>query len=100
MTGRYSSAFKLMLAAVFVWIQAYSLAHAAEHGHEPHDHDGVECELTVFASEDIAILPAPPEIKHFFSLWERFASLSYANDSWQWPLQRGPPARGPPSTKQ
>ena len=41
MAGRLFFALKLVLAAAIVWLQAYSLAHAAEHGDEPHEHEGV-----------------------------------------------------------
>jgi len=98
MAGSSSYAIKLLLAAIFVWLQAHSLAHAAEHGDEHHEHDGVECELTVFISEDLAILPNPPvelqaPLVHQQSVEDAFLP-------WQrvWPPERGPPPRGPPSS--
>ena len=97
MAGRLFFALKLLLAAAIVWLQAYSLAHAAEHGDEPHEHEGVECELTVFATEDMVPLPAggkdslsspvPDDIlREFGTLTQR-----------GWPPERGPQARGPPA---
>ena len=98
--GPFPFALKVVLAALIVWLQAFSLAHAAEHGDEPHEHDGVECELTLFTSEDTVILPsgvasdfAPPtpaiQVRDFGTL-----------DTRTWPPERGPPPRGPPSHKQ
>ena len=98
MAGSFSSALKLFLATTFVWIQAYSLAHAAEHGEEHHEHEGVECELTVFASEDQAILPDPPSSPapaHFLLVLPTDIALISAHSR---PLDRGQSARGPPAS--
>ena len=97
MASSFSFALKLLLATAFVWVQAQSLSHAAEHGEEHHEHDGVECELTVFASEDLAVLPDPPlgfvPAHTLLVLPVEFISISAR----LWPPERGPPPRGPPA---
>lgn len=97
MAGSSSSAFKLLLAAIFVWLQAYSLAHASEHSDEHHEHDGVECELTVFISEDLAFLPDRPAEILAQLIAERSVQDAFVQLQWIWPPERGPPPRGPPT---
>lgn len=97
MAGRPLFALKLVLAAAIVWLQAYSLAHAAEHCEESHQHDGVECDLTVFATEDMGILPEG-SAGEFVSPAPALVVRDFAGtlQARNWPPERGPPPRGPP----
>ena len=84
-----------MIAALLV-AQTATLSHAAEHGEEHHEHDGVECQIVVIAAEDNVILPNPP---HFgFDFLYAFSAdvTKVCKQSWQWPPERGPPPRSPP----
>ena len=56
---RSSLALKLVLVAIILWLQTMSFAHAALHGDEPHEHEGVPCEMVLLATEDMAVLPVP-----------------------------------------
>ncbi|MEL6661919.1 MAG: hypothetical protein AAFR33_02870 [Pseudomonadota bacterium] len=96
MLRRLPLLYVLLLAAAFAALQAFGLAHAAEHAFEDHDHGGVVCELDAVASEDDELL-APPALAGApepFSVAS--APLRVASDDRSrysiWP----PPARGPP----
>ena len=58
---RHRTLYLALLAALFVFVQAHALGHAAEHGDEPHDHYGAACELSVIATDQILLPAAPSE---------------------------------------
>lgn len=85
---------------LFIGLQSYSIAHASEHGDEPHEHDGIACIVTVLVEAEVAILPAPPvfgtvETKLSETVFPGFKSALYLA-----PQNRAPPPRGPPATHQ
>lgn len=97
--AKLSSVFRVVVAAAFLWVQVAGIAHAAEHGDHPHEHDGVECQIIVIAADDAVILPAPPELS-FKRLHGDVASVvSIAESAWAWPPERGPPPRSPPAVR-
>lgn len=84
--------------ALFFSLQSLSIAHAAEHGHEPHDHDGVACVVMVLAEDETALLSTPlvfETIETEFSqpIFAQIKSALYVA-----PQSRAPPPRAPPSS--
>ena len=55
------------LAALFVFVQALALGHAAAHADQPHDHYGVTCDLTAVASIQI-VLPDVPVSPYIYAI--------------------------------
>lgn len=43
-----SNALPVILASIFLALQLTSLVHSAEHEFEHHEHDGIDCALSVF----------------------------------------------------
>ena len=52
--------FMVLMAALFFALQGFAQAHAASHGGEDHSHEGVPCEITLIAAEEIVITPPTP----------------------------------------
>jgi len=42
---------------MFLFVQNVSQAHATEYGDEGHSHDGIACEITLIAAEEIVVTP-------------------------------------------
>lgn len=87
-----------ILAAMLVMMQATSLAHAAEHGDEPHEHAGIVCTLDALAAQNCAVLPSPPALAPLpdFSA-EAAQPVPLLQRAWSRPPGRAPPPRGPPA---
>ncbi|MCI4643708.1 MAG: hypothetical protein MRY64_02875 [Hyphomonadaceae bacterium] len=87
---------RIALLGLIVWAQAGTLAHAAEHGFEEHDHDGIVCALDALAIHQDQILPPEP-VQLDLPPQTTFLPLALPETpAWNWPLQRAPPARAPP----
>lgn len=84
------------LVAALVFAQAASLAHAAEHGDEPHDHAGITCELNALSGQQLALLPKPPLHAFVIVLPEAAGPVPLIQRAWTRPPGRAPPPRGPP----
>ena len=89
--------FTVLIAMMFLFVQGVSQAHATEHGEHDHSHDGVECEITLLAVEQIITEPPVP-------IPSRTKTTSKSN--WSVPFYksltrtfdgRAPPPRGPPT---
>lgn len=83
-------------AALFIFLQSYSVAHAASYGDAPHDHDGIACAVTVLGDDESVILPVPPvfdtlTVEATETIYPEFSSTVYIR-----PQTRAPPPRGPP----
>ena len=93
------SAFRVLCLSVFFLIQSLTLSHAVEHNGEPHEHDGVVCEVTLIATDVQSVSPPPVII----DVPERFVSLPvYAvpqAPKYLRPDGRAPPGRSPPHTQ-
>ena len=81
---------------LFLAGQVFSVAHASEHGTEPHAHNGVVC-LAVLTDEQDGLVPSANLTASTFLAWVPAAPLSTP----QAPLERQhsirPPPTGPPS---
>jgi len=83
--------------ALFFALQSYSLSHATSFGDAPHNHDGIDCTMTVIAPEEDISLPA--ETVQFV-----IESYSYPT-AFSFPVPRpystirtrAPPPRAPPT---
>lgn len=90
---------KLLVVALFMWVQGAALLDAAAHGEQPHDHYGISCDLQAVAAE-VAPLPFSPELPkppRVFALAEQ-PKLDFR--PWSRPPGRAPPPRSPPAFPQ
>ncbi|KCZ59308.1 MULTISPECIES: hypothetical protein [Hyphomonas] len=96
---RHRTLYLALLAALFVFVQAHALSHAAEHGDEPHDHYGAACELSVIATDQI-LLPAAPSEPFVLPPAPGATEPCISAANWTRPPGRAPPPRSPPSLQQ
>ena len=87
------------LAALFVFVQALALGHAAAHADQPHDHYGVTCDLTAVASIQI-VLPDVPVSPYIYAIETKVTEPQFSQPTWTRPPGRAPPPRSPPSLQQ
>lgn len=85
------------MAVMFLFVQGVTQAHATEHGEHDHSHDGIECEITLLAVEQIideppVLIPAPIKAVSIPN-W----NISYNNSHLKAYDGRAPPPRGPPT---
>ena len=88
------------LFALSIWAQGWGAAHAAVHGDEPHEHDGIVCDVGTLAVEEQAVLPAPPAAHILYALPQMAGAAPIEQPLWLAPKGRAPPPRGPPAFKQ
>jgi len=55
-----SWAFALLVTVFFLWAQAGGIAHAANYGSAPHNHDSAICVFSVAANDELDDLAMPP----------------------------------------
>ncbi len=87
----------VMLASLFFALQSTAIAHAAQYGTDPHDHNGIVCTVDAVAADTDIIVPSAavfetPHVTitpHYFS---PFISAAIAA-----PPGRAPPPRSPPT---
>ena len=87
-----------LILALFVLMQGLAAAHASEHGHDPHEHDGVVCEIALIAEETDILLPPVPELPAPASVAEPVPAMSFHSADTPSPRSRAPPGRAPPLT--
>ena len=83
---------------LFIGLQSYSIAHASEHGDEPHEHDGIACSVTVLADDHGVVLPTVPVFETVISDIAETAYPDFTSALYIRPQGRAPPPRGPPSS--
>lgn len=89
------------LVAFVAWLliaaSGVSIAHTAEHGHGPHDHDGIACDIAVLEDEADLALP-PPEAPSLHTELREAApqSVAFTSIDWLAAPARAPPGRAPP----
>lgn len=101
MTG-LKSFFRLwvLLAALTVFTQTVSLAHAASNGDAPHEHNGIACDLGGLVTPDVVIEP-PVNVPILLDFKPVKAAISTRQViAWTWPPGRAPPPRSPPAITQ
>ena len=86
-----------LLFGLHVWSQAGALGHAAEHGFENHEHEGIVCQLDAVLIQHQAILPDPPVLVPPRPGLENSAHISAGPGEGRPPPARAPPPRGPPT---
>lgn len=88
--------FIAVFAIIFVSVQANAVAHAAQFGDGPHQHDGMVCEVQAISAEQDVIEPlvAVPSVTHFTT--SAFYATPYISASYVIPPGRAPPPRSPP----
>ena len=100
MSARHHRTYRLaFLAALFVFVQALALGHAAAHADEPHDHYGVTCDLTAVAHVQI-VLPDIVASPFVFPVETAVTEPYFSQPLWIRPPGRAPPPRSPPSPQQ
>lgn len=100
MIGKFKgSAFRVLCLSAFFIIQSLTLSHAVEYNGEPHEHDGIVCEVTLIASDVEAVVP--PAV--IIVVPERFISVPAYTvpqaPKYLRPDGRAPPSRSPPLTQ-
>lgn len=85
-----------LFAVLFVSLQTGALAHAAQYGDIPHDHDGMVCEVETIASEDVAIAPVPVVFEPVIINEPVIYGAAYTSAAYVKPQSRAPPPRAPP----
>lgn len=87
-----------LFAVLFLLCQSIGIAHSAEFGDAPHEHDGIACEIQTVTFEQDVVLPVLT-ITH--ELVSYTASTEYdfiISAVFQTPQTRAPPPRAPPLT--
>jgi len=100
MRAKAFSFLRLIFISLLVWSQAASLSHVAVYGDEPHEHDGVICDVGIIASEVQAVLPPVPVQPYVPAIGAEHPEPVVTNAVWIWPPERGPPPRSPPVIQQ
>lgn len=85
-----------ILIGLFASLQVFTAAHAVCHGDAPHDHDGVECVITVIAAEDHIVLPVLSGTPQAIVISETPSTALFTSALYLAPQGRAPPPRGPP----
>ena len=92
----YKWVIRAFIALCFT-LQSFSISHATSFGDAPHNHDGIECEITLTAADEDFTLPVPV----LENSVESFTSITSYNPTIQNTfsvyLSRSPPQRGPPT---
>jgi len=78
-------------------VQGASQVHATEHGGTDHSHDGVACDVTLIAAEQIIATPPVPVAAPFNSVSKSNWTLVIDKDRPRTFDGRAPPPRGPPT---
>ena len=89
--------FTVLLAVTFLMVQGMSQAHATEHGGEDHSHDGVACEITLIAVEQIIATPPVPVPTPLKAASKSNWAVPFDKDRPRTFDSRAPPPRGPPT---
>ena len=95
-TYRYAA---ILVTALFLLLQGASISHAASYGSDPHEHDGVECVLSL-QNETQAIAPtpiAPAKLPALISSPVIVFETYFINAPTRLYRGREPPPRAPPS---
>ena len=96
---RRASLLKFAFAALMLWLQAASLAHASAFEGPDHTHDGVVCQLQIIADDELLLPAVNTPIPLIFQADP--ATPTYTpNVIWHRPQGRAPPPRGPPTSTQ
>ena len=91
---------KILLLGLLMWVQVTSSSHATLFGDGPHEHDGIQCELALVSSHQVAIEPDLPKLPDHWPASEITPDTAFFGPVWTRPPGRAPPPRGPPSSKQ
>ena len=100
MIGKFKgSAFRALCLSVFFIIQSLTLSHAVEYNGEPHEHDGIVCEVTLIAVDTDDVTPPPvmvsaPDAYIVIAVYTVPQEPEYLR-----PDGRAPPGRSPPLTQ-
>ncbi len=87
----------LSLTCLTLWAGSSAVVHAAEHGHEPHEHDGVACMLYSIQEHTAAIIPNIAPIERPITQIIAPDYIPYISTHVTNIQNRGPPPRGPPA---
>lgn len=91
------SVFRAFCVTLFFVTQSLALSHAAEYNNEPHQHDGVVCEVMVIAPDlDVVMPPALIVSTPEAHISERAYSVP-SLPTYLRPDGRAPPGRSPPN---
>lgn len=89
----------ILMAALFLILQGVSMSHAASYGSDPHEHDGVLCEVSLHNEANV-IVPTPAAVPELPALQSSLIFVFETNfTDAPTGLYRGrePPPRAPPS---
>ncbi len=82
---------------MFLLVQGVSQVHATENGGEDHSHDGVACEITLLAVEQVIVTPPAPVPSPFKAVSKSNWTMTFDKDRPRTFDSRAPPPRGPPT---
>lgn len=86
-----------MLALLIMSMQTVSIAHAAQFGDAPHEHNGMVCTMDAIAVSHVAIIPAPVVAVYVPVYVAPVYQTSYISAAYITPQGRAPPPRSPPT---
>ncbi len=87
---------RFVIVALFILVQSFTIAHAAQNNNAPHEHNGISCEIALIAPDadvtepPIAVFTCPEPVYQPVSL-PPFVSQVFITH-----YCRAPPGRGPP----
>lgn len=88
----------IAFALFFAAAQGASAVHASVHGDEPHEHNGISCDIGLTAPDVTPDLPEPVEIATVTDEPKLvFAIVANSFIIWETPPGRAPPPRSPPA---
>ena len=83
---------------LLLFAQGAAMAHAAEYGELPHDHDGIACDVTLIGEEQDDLLPPAEGPAPEITVAESAAQPVYPTRAVAPAAARAPPPRAPPLT--
>lgn len=81
---------------LFVGIQTAALAHSAEYGCDPHDHESVACHIEAIAADPDGIEPGSAILNSPFTPFKTEIKTVFVSAAVVTPPGRAPPPRSPP----
>lgn len=82
---------------MFLTVQGFSQAHATSNGGVDHTHDGVICDVSLAAAEQVVLTPPQPNLTPFKPVSEANWEIVLDNEYPRAFDGRAPPPRGPPA---
>ncbi len=89
--------FAFVFAFAFFALQSAGLAHGYSYGDDPHEHNGIVCDIALAGDEAAVILPALPVVDIVITTTPAVYSGGIISAPARVNAPRAPPQRGPPA---